>query len=448
MENKKRERKTSKKTTKHVAKKATKKATQKKSTPKKKKGFTLIELLAVIIILGILMIIAIPSVTSYINDSRKSAYINTAKDLITGTRNIINEGKLKTFDLNVTYFIDGSCIPLENAYKSPYDDFEKAYVVVTYNGNGFDYYWTSVDKAGQGIKKITREDKLNEDSIESDLKSTDILTNIGIDGRKKSMLIDKSTNCQSGEAIDVFERINGETGEIYVIPAHEVIGELTTLVNVGGARRFVGKNPDNYVLFNGQKWRIIGLYGNYLKIESTFPSGFQYNDSIEQGNNWSSSVGMNYLNNQYYNSLSSEAKSMIYENAEWNVGKVAIDANASSAYASAQTTKWTGKVGLLNLYEYLYSVDDSSCYTAAASRYNTECENYTNNWAKKFGFAWIMSPSSSISYGVLCLNSNGTVFINGVTSSASSYPVVYLKPEVTITGGTGTSSDPYKLSIE
>ena len=34
-------------------------------------GFTLIELLAVIIILGILMIIAIPSVTSYINNSRK-----------------------------------------------------------------------------------------------------------------------------------------------------------------------------------------------------------------------------------------------------------------------------------------------------------------------------------------------------------------------------------------
>ena len=38
---------------------------------KKKNGFTLIELLAVIIILGILMIIAVPAVTKYINDSRK-----------------------------------------------------------------------------------------------------------------------------------------------------------------------------------------------------------------------------------------------------------------------------------------------------------------------------------------------------------------------------------------
>ena len=43
----------------------------------KSKGFILIELLAVIIILGILILIAIPSVTNYINNSRKSTYVNT-----------------------------------------------------------------------------------------------------------------------------------------------------------------------------------------------------------------------------------------------------------------------------------------------------------------------------------------------------------------------------------
>jgi len=45
---------------------------------KKRNGFILIELLAVIIILGIHMIIAIPSVTSY--------YIDTAKEIVSGAR--------------------------------------------------------------------------------------------------------------------------------------------------------------------------------------------------------------------------------------------------------------------------------------------------------------------------------------------------------------------------
>ena len=44
----------------------------KKTTKNKnKKGFTLIELLAVIVILGILMLVAIPSVTRFINQSRQ-----------------------------------------------------------------------------------------------------------------------------------------------------------------------------------------------------------------------------------------------------------------------------------------------------------------------------------------------------------------------------------------
>ena len=99
------------------------------------------------------MIIAIPSVTKYISDSRKNAYIDTAKEIISGARNFVNEGKLEMFDTDTTYYINQECIQTENASKSPYGEFTKAYVVVTYNGKGYDYFWTSVDDAGQGISK-------------------------------------------------------------------------------------------------------------------------------------------------------------------------------------------------------------------------------------------------------------------------------------------------------
>lgn len=51
-----------------------------------KKGFTLIELLAVIIILGIILIIAIPNVQKIINQSRRDVYLKNEKKIIEATK--------------------------------------------------------------------------------------------------------------------------------------------------------------------------------------------------------------------------------------------------------------------------------------------------------------------------------------------------------------------------
>ena len=119
-----------------------------------KKGFTLIELLAVIIILGVLMIIAIPSVTKYIEESRKSGYISTAKEIAGGARNLVYSGSLNLDDFDTTYYIDASCIAVDNGYKSPYGEFTKAYVVVTATNDNYEYFWTSVDSSGKGVKSF------------------------------------------------------------------------------------------------------------------------------------------------------------------------------------------------------------------------------------------------------------------------------------------------------
>ena len=156
---------------------------------KNKKGFTLIELLAVIIILGILMIIAIPAVTEYISSSRKSAYITTASRYIDGVRNKINAAEIPVYDKETTYYIPGSCVSMEKGGKSPYGDWKEYYVVVTYDGTGYDYYWTSRDESNTGIY-LTYQDLLDVDRIENNV--TSISTNIGVGDREKIIVLKDS----------------------------------------------------------------------------------------------------------------------------------------------------------------------------------------------------------------------------------------------------------------
>ena len=163
---------------------------------KDNKGFTLIELLAVIIILGILMIIAIPSVTSYINNSRKSAYVDSAREIVAGARNFVNEGKVPMYDTSATYYIKASCISTENGQKSPYGDFvdDETYVIVTYDGKGYDYYWVSRDTTGQGVSTPIALKDLDEDDIKSDIALGTIIPTKISDDKSNVQVINSTCN--------------------------------------------------------------------------------------------------------------------------------------------------------------------------------------------------------------------------------------------------------------
>ena len=123
---------------------------------KNKKGFTLIELLAVIVILAVLLAIAIPAVTSYINNSKKDSFISNAKFYIDSVRNdntladdmpilLTDEKMIRIADINLE---KGE---KKSAYGNDWVD-ENSYVVIRNTGSldfpKYTYYIALEDEKG------------------------------------------------------------------------------------------------------------------------------------------------------------------------------------------------------------------------------------------------------------------------------------------------------------
>ena len=339
-----------------VKKNATKKVAKKPVTKKKetkKKGFTLIELLAVIIILGILMIIAIPSVTSYISNSRKSAYVDTAKEIVGGTRNLVNEGRLGMYDTNTTYYIPASYIKTENSSKSPYGEFTEAYVAVIYNGTGYDYYWISTDDTGQGVKEITPIDKLDTDNIKSDLKDSDISDTIettGIGNRNKILILDPNTEEWKeviGGAKENVSEITGTNGVIYPEGKDKYTVEEADIVKIANEEFYVVKRDGNDLY-------LLGRYN--LKVGNITDSNYN-------------KIGEYSSGDPGYGLQSSEARGHV------------DGENGYGTFSFSNTNYWAGKVG--TTYPGVYCRTPSQyAFCTYVYDQNSNLYPYLNNYKK------------------------------------------------------------------
>ncbi len=253
--------------------------------------------------------------------------------------------------------------------------------------------------------------------------------------------------------------------------------------------RYEGKNPNNYIWFNNEYWRIIGVFDstshgvsgkNLVKIiRADVLDGLVWDKS--DTNNWNTSSLKSLLNGAYYKAedgtssgycygyntiatancdytkkgIQSGYRSMIAK-VTWHLGGYSSTSATTSAFYgyergttvySGRPTSTTGYIGLMYPSDYGYSVLSSSCTrTTNLGSYNSaKCAG--QSWLYGKGYEWTLTPTSSNSYTVFRLNYNGYLDSNNAYNGFGSRPVLYLDASVYKIDGDGSLNNPYIVGM-
>ena len=260
------------------------------------------------------------------------------------------------------------------------------------------------------------------------------------------------------------------------------------VVNENGYR-YEGKDPNNYIWFNNELWRIIGVFDsashgqsgqNLVKIiRNESIGGLAWHKS--NTNDWTAASLMNLLNGEYLNSENGTGGEYCYgystttpgncnytesgindiyrpmiENVTWYLGgHSTYNATAEAFYGyergttvySGRPTTATGYIGLMYPSDYGYSVLSSSCArtTNLGSYNNATCAG--QSWMYGQGYEWTITPYSSYSNYVFHVGCNGYLNRSNAYYGYAARPVLYLDSSVYVIDGTGTQSDPYIIGM-
>lgn len=262
--------------------------------------------------------------------------------------------------------------------------------------------------------------------------------------------------------------------------------------------RYIGANPNNYVQFNHDLWRVIGVMnhvedangnqqshvkliraesiGNYSWDNKL--SGTGSSTSSNGSNDWGDATLKEILNQGlYWNrasgtcssgkngavipcdftniGLTTEAKKII-SNISWNLGgHSTYEESASTLYKaeresnaySGRPTTWQGYVGLIYPSDYGYAVGGSVRSLCLSQNLHTYNENNCkeNNWIFLTTTEWTISPRSDHAYYAFNINGSGYLYFNSAFNTYAIRPSVYLNTNVKKTGGTGTLEDPFTI---
>ena len=365
---------------------------------KNKKGFTLIELLAVIVILGLLMAIAIPSVTKYITESRKKTVASTIGNYMSAVVNDVNDLTYTFTGYNTVYAVPIECVALERGGTNPFGEWHQsndaywAYVLVQYDDetSSYIYGYTFKDSAGYGLYP-TSQAKLNEQGkqIQTGLDivkpSSGNVVNITELKNWSGFKVDENTSLIVLDALSEGEVGNGKTtctlsqkGTNYeqvennrekrlsnlILKHNTVITAKPTLTtssnntsdasglyvstdtNSGNPTYyFRGDVENNYVIFAGKTWRIIRINEDgTVRLIISDRVGVEYKFN---------SINKNYTNMYYSNS--DTAKPTVDSWYQTNIVDKNYDSYVSTAIFCEQakvkgSVTWTGGSATMDVY--------------------------------------------------------------------------------------------------
>ena len=260
------------------------------------------------------------------------------------------------------------------------------------------------------------------------------------------------------------------------------------VVNENGYR-YEGKNPNNYIWFNNEYWRIIGVFDSASHGQSNKNLVKIIRDDVLDGlvwdksntNDWTASSLKSLLNGAYYKAQDGTSSGYCYgysttvtancdytkkgiqsgyrgmiANVTWHLGGYSSTSATSSAFYgyergttvySGRPTSTTGYIGLMYPSDYGYSVLSSSCTrtTNLGSYGSATCAG--QSWLYGKGYEWTLTPISSDSNKVFYLYSYGYVRNDPAYEGYGSRPVLYLDASVYKIDGDGSLNNPYIVGM-